>query len=168
MPNTRIRAVSALGVIVALTAFACSSSKKSSSSPTTARFRLAGTTAAASGATAPATVNLGYNADMQVPDPDIFYEIEGNSVMTSVYEGLVRYGTTRPRSCRRWRRAGRSSPDGLTYTFHLRPGVTFHDGRHDDLERRRQASFKRRTALGSVSAPSYMLADVTSYDTPDP
>ena len=36
-------------------------------------------------------VQLAYNADMQVPDPDIFYEIEGNSVTTSVYEGLVRY-----------------------------------------------------------------------------
>ena len=36
-------------------------------------------------------VKLAYNADMQVPDPDIFYEIEGNSVTTSVYEGLVRY-----------------------------------------------------------------------------
>ena len=31
-----------------------------------------------------------------------------------------------------------------------------------------KASFKRRTALGSVSAPGYMLADVTGYDTPDP
>jgi len=31
-----------------------------------------------------------------------------------------------------------------------------------------KASFTRRTALGSVSAPGYMLAQVTSYDTPDP
>ena len=42
------------------------------------------------------TVNLAFGSDMQVPDPDIFYEIEGNAVVTSVYEGLVKYanGTT--------------------------------------------------------------------------
>ncbi len=77
-------------MIVALTAFACSSSSKSSSAPTTGGSS-PGASAAASGATAPAVVNLGYTADMQVPDPDIFYEIEGNSVVTSVYEGLVQY-----------------------------------------------------------------------------
>src|SRR2546430_5823182 len=37
------------------------------------------------------TLHMAFNADMQVPDPDIFYEVEGNEVVTSAYEGLVRY-----------------------------------------------------------------------------
>ena len=77
--------------------------------------------AAAARRTAGDVINLAFNADMQVPDPDIFYEIEGNSVMTSVYEGLVRY---KPNSTEiegaLAARAGPSSPDGLTYTFKLR------------------------------------------------
>ncbi|HEY2304071.1 MAG TPA: ABC transporter substrate-binding protein [Acidimicrobiales bacterium] len=166
MPTTRIRAVSALGVIVALTAFACSSSSKSSSTPTTGGSP--GASAAASGATAPAVVNLGYTADMQVPDPDIFYEIEGNSVVTSVYEGLVQYANNSTQIVPALATSWTIAPDGMTYTFHLRPGVTFHDGSGTMTSNDVATSFKRRTALGSVSGPSYMLADVTSYDTSDP
>ena len=88
MPIPRLRALVALGVTAALAAGACSSSPKSSSSATTGPSSSAG---AASGVTAPAVVKLGFTADMQVPDPDIFYEIEGNAVMTNVYEGLVQY-----------------------------------------------------------------------------
>jgi peptide/nickel transport system substrate-binding protein len=50
-----------------------------------------GTTTGKKTAAAPAVLNMACNADMQVPDPDIFYEVEGNAVMTSVYEGLIRY-----------------------------------------------------------------------------
>lgn len=117
--------------------------------------------------TAPATVNLGYIADMQVPDPDIFYELEGNSVVTSVYEGLVAYANNSTQIIPALATSWETSSDGLTYTFHLRPNVKFHDGTamtSADVK----ASFQRRTALGSVSAPGYMLASVTSYGTPDP
>src|SRR5205085_4569678 len=57
------------------------------------------------------------------------------------------------------------SPDGLTYTFKLRSNVKFHDGTTLDSAAAK-ASFKRRTDVNS--APAYMLADVASYDTPDP
>jgi peptide/nickel transport system substrate-binding protein len=144
----------------AIFAGACSSSSNSSSGSSS--------TSGASHATAPAVINIGFNADMQVPDPDIFYEIEGNSVMTSVYDRLVQYanGTSQivPALATSWDIA----PDGMTYTFHLRPNVAFHDGSGTMTSSDVAASFKRRTALGSVSAPGYMLADVTSYDTPDP
>ena len=99
---------------------------------------------------------------MQVPDPDIFYELEGNSVTTSVYEGLVRY---KPNStviegalATKWV----ISPDGLTYTFTLRPNVKFHDGTPLNSEAMK-FSFERRTKVNS--APAYMLADVTSRTT---
>ena len=144
---------------LALVAGACGgggggSSSSSSSAGTT------GTTAKASD-----TINLAFNADMQVPDPDIFYEIEGNSVTTSVYEGLVRY---KPDSTEIEGALAQSydvSADGKTYTFHLRSGVTFHDGTALDSTAMK-GSFERRTKVNS--APAYMLADVTGYDTPDP
>ena len=110
------------------------------------------------------TLHLAFGADMQVPDPDIFYEIEGNAVVTSVYEGLVKYanGSTKivPALATSWT----VSPDGMTYTFNLRSGVTFHDGTPFDSAAAK-FSFMRRTGVNS--APAYMLADVTSTDTPD-
>lgn len=147
-----------LSVAAAFVAGACSSSTKSSTSGS----------GAASNVTAPAVVNIGYVADMQVPDPDIFYEIEGNSVVTNVYEGLVTYQnnstTIGPALADKWE----ITPDGLTYTFHLHPNVAFHDGSGTMTSADVKASFTRRTALGSVSAPGYMLAQVDHYDTPDP
>jgi peptide/nickel transport system substrate-binding protein len=60
-------------------------------------------TAGGGGGSTPATLPVGsrvlklaFNANMQVPDPDIFYEVEGNEVTTSVYEGLVRYKPDSP------------------------------------------------------------------------
>jgi peptide/nickel transport system substrate-binding protein len=118
-----------------------------------------------SGAGASDTLRLAFGADMQVPDPDIFYEIEGNAVVTSTYEGLVRY---KPDSSEiePWLADKYSvSKDALTYTFHLRPGVKFHDGTVLDSAAAK-ASFQRRLDVGS--APAYMLADVKTMKTPDP
>ncbi|MDQ1417848.1 MAG: peptide/nickel transport system substrate-binding protein [Acidimicrobiaceae bacterium] len=143
-----------------LLAAACSSSSKSSTTGTGASPTTAG-----SGVTAPAVVNIGYTADMQVPDPDIFYELEGNSVMTSVYEGLVAYANNSTQIIPALAQSFETSADGLTYTFHLRPNVTFHDGTTMTASDAK-ASFMRRTSV--ASAPSYMLGNVTSYDTPDP
>jgi peptide/nickel transport system substrate-binding protein len=112
-------------------------------------------------------VNIGYTADMQVPDPDIFYELEGNSVMTSMYEGLVAYASNSTQIIPTLAQSYDVASDGLTYTFHLRSGVTFHDGTTMTATDAK-ASFMRRTALGPVSAPGYMLGSVSGYDTPDP
>ncbi|MHB8466251.1 MAG: ABC transporter substrate-binding protein [Acidimicrobiales bacterium] len=158
-PRTRATALAALGLSAAVIAGACSSSKSASSSSSSS--------AGASGVTAPAVVNLGFVADMQVPDPDVFYEIEGNAVTTSVYEGLVRYTPTPNQIEPALAESYTVSPDGATYTFKLRSGVTFHDGT-TMTSKDVKVSFARRTALGAVSAPGYMLADVTGYDTPDP
>ena len=139
---------------VALTAAACASSSTAT-----------GPSAAALAVSQSHTVNLAFGADMQVPDPDIFYEIEGNAVVTSVYEGLVKYanGTTTivPAVASSWT----VSEDGKTYTFHLRPGVTFHDGTPVNSQAL-AFSFARRTGVNS--APAYMLANVVSTETPDP
>ncbi len=129
----------------------------------------ASTAAKSGGATGPSTktLRMAFNADMQVPDPDIFYEVEGNEVVTSAYEGLVRY---KPNSAAVEGALAQSwtvSPDGLTYTFKLRPNVKFQTGPTEDAASW-IASFKRRTDLGSISAPGYMLAQVASTAAPDP
>jgi peptide/nickel transport system substrate-binding protein len=145
-----------LGVLM-LVAAACGSSTSSSAT--------GGTGGGGGSGKAKTDIQLAYNADMQVPDPDIFYEIEGNSLVTSVYEGLVRYKpnstTIEPALATSWT----VSPDGMTYTFKIRPNVKFHDGTMLDSAAA-EASFKRRTDVNS--APAYMLADVDHYATPDP
>jgi peptide/nickel transport system substrate-binding protein len=150
----RIAVPALLFGVVGLIAAACGGSGSSSAGPS----------AAARAVSRSHTLNLAFGADMQVPDPDIFYEIEGNAVVTSVYEGLVRYanGTTQivPGLASSWT----VSADGKTYTFHLRSGVTFHDGTPVDAAAA-AFSFARRTGVNS--APAYMLADVVSTSTPD-
>lgn len=126
------------------------------------------TSGGASGSTSPAgarVLHMAFNANMQVPDPDIFYEVEGNEVVTSVYEGLVAYkpnsADIEPALADSWT----TSADGLTYTFKLHPGVKFHDGTAETAASW-QRDFKRRTQVNS--APAYMLADVASTSAPDP
>jgi peptide/nickel transport system substrate-binding protein len=137
-------------VLVLLLAAACSSSK---SSP------------AASKTPGSTTLKLAYLDDMSVPDPDVFYDIEGNAVILSTYEGLLRYApdttTYEPVLASSWDVA----PDGLSYTFHLRSGATFHDGTPVDSAAAR-ASFQRRVDV--ASAPAYMLDAVDQMQTPDP
>ncbi|HWH09709.1 MAG TPA: ABC transporter substrate-binding protein [Solirubrobacteraceae bacterium] len=122
-----------------------------------------GTTAAASASDQ--ILRIPYLADMSVPDPDIFYDIEGNSVILSAYDGLVTYApgstTIVPDLATSWT----VSPDRLTYTFHLRAGVHFHDGTvmtSQEVER----SFQRRLAVNQ--APAYMLKPIASMATPNP
>lgn len=126
-----------------------------------------GATASSAGGSSGSTdvLRLAFGADMQVPDPDIFYEIEGNAVTTSVYEGLVRYAPGSKVIEPALASAYTVSPDGKTYTFTMRKGVTFHDGTPLDAAAAK-ASFARRLQVNS--APAYMLADVASTDTPDP
>jgi peptide/nickel transport system substrate-binding protein len=141
----------AIALMASLVLVACSS-KSSTSSTTSAK------------GSDLSVVHLAYNADMQVPDPDIFYEIEGNSLVTSVYEGLVRYKPDANDIEGALAESWTVASDGLTYTFKLRPNVKFHDGTAMDSAAIK-ASFERRTKVNS--APAYMLADVTGYDTPD-
>jgi len=177
----RVTLTAALLGTMSLTA--CGSSKSSDTtvakatettvaSETTAAASTESTAAAASAETTAAkaaagsdVVKLGFQADMQVPDPDVFYETEGLAVVTSVYEGLLRYKPDTAEVEPALAESYTVSPDGLTYTFKLRSGVKFHDGTVMDSAAA-QSSFERRTKVNS--GPAYMLADVASYETPDP
>ena len=153
--NRRPAHVRLFGVLVALVLVAAACGKSSSSS----------SDSASSSGSSSTVLRLAFNADMQVPDPDIFYEVEGNVVVTSAYEGLVRY---KPSSAEIEPALAESydvSSDGLTYTFKLRSGIKFQDGTPLDAQTFID-SFKRRTDVNS--APAYMLADVESTTAPDP
>jgi peptide/nickel transport system substrate-binding protein len=133
---------------------------------------LLGTTACSGGggdapdsAAASSTIRTPLMSDPPPLDPDTFYQPEGLLIMTSAYQGLLRYapGTTKIEGllADRWT----VSPDGLRYTFTLRDGVTFSDGAPFDSAAAR-ASFQRR--IDVAAGPSYMLADVAAMATPDP
>lgn len=70
-----------------------------------------------------------YKDDVATLDPAIGYDWQNWSMIKSVFSGLMDYepGTTtlRPGLAESYE----ISDDGLTYTFHLRPGVKFHNGR---------------------------------------
>jgi peptide/nickel transport system substrate-binding protein len=57
-----------------------------------------------------------------------------------------------------------TSPDGLSVTFHLRPGVTFHDGKPLTSE---DVAFSLMT-IQKYHPFSDMLSAVEKVDTPDP
>jgi peptide/nickel transport system substrate-binding protein len=110
-------------------------------------------------------LRIPYLADMSVPDPDVFYDIEGNSVILNQYEGLLRYAPGSTKITGSLADSWTVSPDRLTYTFKLHPGVTFHDG-SPLTSSAVKAAFQRR--LDVDQAPAYMLKPVTSMATPEP
>ncbi|MFS8543257.1 MAG: ABC transporter substrate-binding protein, partial [Limnochordales bacterium] len=67
--------------------------------------------------------------DVTTLDPAIGYDWQNWSIIKSMFDGLMDYepGTTqlRPQLAERFE----VSEDGLTYTFYLRRGVKFHNGR---------------------------------------
>jgi peptide/nickel transport system substrate-binding protein len=113
-----------------------------------------------------ATLNTAYYGDPSGGiDPDVFYDVEGDSMMLAMYDTLLTYrpGTTTiaPDLATSWH----ESSDGLTYTFHLRRGVRFHDGTPFNASSV-EVNFKRRIAV--KQAVSYMVAGIASMRTPDP
>ncbi|HVE80424.1 MAG TPA: ABC transporter substrate-binding protein [Gemmatimonadaceae bacterium] len=60
-------------------------------------------------------------------DPALSTDVPTGRAVSYVFDGLIRFGADarlEPALATRWE----ASPDGLTYTFHLRRGVAFHDG----------------------------------------
>ena len=84
--------------------------------------------AAKPGATAANTLTFLFAGDTNRLDPPAMDAQEGFIATTAIYEGLVKYksGSTdvEPSLAEKWD----ISPDGMQYTFHLKPGVKFHDG----------------------------------------
>ena len=71
------------------------------------------------------------------------------------------------RSLPGWRKAWEISDDGLTYTFKLHDGVTFHDGTGMDAEDVK-FSLDRARAEDSTNAQNALFAGITDVTVVDP
>lgn len=119
-------------------------------------------------ASAPTTgvLKLGLNADPGQPlDPDVYYAGNGLALTTNLYEGLVQYSdgsdtTIVPDLATSWS----VNANNTVFTFHLRHGVTFHDGT-PFTSAAVQVDFERRLAVNG--GPAYMAEGVKSFATPN-
>jgi len=85
---------------------------------------------------------------------------------SNVFEGLTRFmadGSVVPGLAESWD----ISEDGLTYTFHLREGVTFHDGTAMDAEDVK-FSLDRARAEDSTNAQKGLFAGIADVTVDDP
>lgn len=121
------------------------------------------TAAAGGGSPGSKTLRLAFYADAVTVDPDVFYDIEGDALTQSIYDGLLRYkpGSTALEGA--LASSWKVSPDGTRYTFTLR-SAKFSDGT-PVTSKGVVTSFQRRTKVNQ--GPAYMLADVARYATPD-
>ena len=118
------------------------------------------------GARADGSVTIGMQLEPPILDPTanpaaaISEALYGN-----VFEGLVQFaadGAVLPLLAESWE----ISPDGLTYTFHLRQGVRFHDGSPFDAAAAK-FSLDRALAPDAVNPQRSRLQAIRTVDTPD-
>ncbi|OQP87367.1 ABC transporter substrate-binding protein [Rhizobium rhizosphaerae] len=109
---------------------------------------------------------LGMNPEPQGLDPTIAAPVAiGQVTWQNVFEGLVaidRTGKVVPQLAKSWD----ISADGLTYTFHLQEGVTFHDGEPFDSAAAK-FSLDRARGKGSVNPQKRFFAAIDTIETPD-
>lgn len=153
-----LRAGAAVCAALTLALAGCSSGTPSSSS---------GGGGGAGGAPTDGVLTVGLLGDIgQPPDPDIYYANNGTAIMINAYEGLVQYKNNTdtvqiaPRLAESWD----VNPTHDVYTFHLRQGVTFHDGTPFTSAAVNVAFQRRITVKGGAA---YMVDVVKSVETPD-
>jgi peptide/nickel transport system substrate-binding protein/oligopeptide transport system substrate-binding protein len=134
------------------------------------RFAVAALTALVActgGESSPARRTLIDSRDTYDPrslDPALSTDAPTGRAVSYVFDGLVRFTADAqlvPGLARDWI----VSPDGLTYTFHLRSGVKFHDGR-PFTARNVIASFRRAldpATKGGRGWPLYPIAGAKDY-----
>lgn len=97
-------------------------------------------------------------------DPDIVQDGDTIDLIQQIYEGLVAWGTDNkpvPNLAESWD----VSKDGTLYTFHIRKGVKFHNGRElvaDDFKFGMERACD--PALGSATAANYLSDIVGAMD----
>ncbi|MGF1526153.1 MAG: ABC transporter substrate-binding protein [Candidatus Competibacterales bacterium] len=87
-------------------------------------------------------------------DPHVVFDVPMQFILLNVYDGLYRYQGNPPELVPWLAESSEVSEDGLTWTFKLRPGLTFHDGSAltaDDVV----YSFQRLLAIGKGPAGAF-------------
>ena len=99
------------------------------------------------------------NGDPDTLDPALAYDTISGQVIQNIYETLVFYDADKPGSfVPQLAQSYDLSTDGLTWTFHIRPGVTFHNG--DSLTASDVAyTFQRGLLQGGSASPQWLLAE---------
>ena len=83
----------------------------------------------ASGADAPTEgLRVGVGQGLVNPDPHTSTLYSDVRILEQIYEGLLRIDPATLQPVPALAQSYEVAPDGLTWTFHLRPGVTFHNG----------------------------------------
>ena len=112
------------------------------------------------------TLKVGLQADPAELDPGLTQLTAAWHVIEHVYEGLVAVSPSLepvPALAESWE----ISADGITYTFHLRTGVKFHNGREfvaDDVK----YSFERVIDPATASPNASEFASVSKIEVADP
>ena len=109
------------------------------------------------------SITVTYKDDVATLDPAIGYDWQNWSMIKSLFDGLMDYvpGTTtlRPGLAESYE----MSQDGLTYTFRLRPGVKFHNGREMTAEDVKY-SLDRVTNPATTSPGAGFFASIAGFD----
>lgn len=127
------------------------------------------TATALSPALAQARTDIRVGLVIEPPSLDPTSEADGavdDVTYSNLFEGLTRFaadGTIVPGLAESWD----ISADGLTYTFHLHDGVTFHDGSAFDAEDVK-FSLERINAEGSLNAQKALYTSIASVEVVDP
>lgn len=92
-------------------------------------------------------------------DPALDYETAGGEIVSNVYETLVWYNREKASEfIPQLAESYETSADGLTYTFHIRKGVKFHNG--DELTPTDVAyTFQRGLLQGGTASPQWLLTE---------
>ena len=97
--------------------------------------------------------------DTQTLDPAVNYDFTGAPYLGVVYENLVRaQGVSDAKIVPGLAESWEKSDDGLTYTFHLRKGVKFHDGTPVNAEAVKY-SFERLIKMNMGAAANFGAID---------
>ncbi|MDN5788970.1 ABC transporter substrate-binding protein [Pseudorhodobacter sp.] len=130
---------------------------------------LAGTTALFAGAAMAEHTDIRVAMQLEPPNLDPTSgaaQAIDSVVYSNIFEGLTRFmsdGSVVPGLAESWD----ISDDGLTYTFHLHKGVTFHDGTTMDAEDVK-FSLDRARAADSANAQKALFAGIADVTVEDP
>jgi peptide/nickel transport system substrate-binding protein len=110
------------------------------------------------------TLVVASGADAVTLDPQVSFDGQSPLLWRAVYENLLRYDGDTLDIVPHLAESYEISDDGLTYTFSIRPGVTFTDGEPLDAAAVK-LSIDRQ--MGVQQGIAFALASVTAVETPD-